>query len=517
MARARATTGSRTHPSARRVAASAVAVATALLIGAPAGHAGSPQRARIMSRLGQLPYSSGVLQAMAVHAGLLPKVGSGPGSPAGGTAPTVLANVQANPASDTAPVNEDPITADPKTSGTSTVLLSGGNDYNCPSSGVSAGFYLSTDDGATFVRHCFPDVSTSLYGCGDPAVGFNLGHTAFIGSILGDCFGTGSGSIYVQKNPTPSNPGTWTAPALAISPPAGGLADKPWLEVDQNSASLHKNRIYISDTQFDTANGSQIAVAHSNNGTSWTTVNVSSHVAFPTVDQFSDLAIGSDGTVYVSYMQCVGNGPTGDCGGTSVKFFVQKSTDGGTTWTPAVQVATAKLAPDSCNAFYGCVPQTSERLSDIPVIAVDNSTGPNAGHVYVAYYTFATTTKLEVATSADGGATWGTPVNVRSHNNQVFPWLSVSKAGKLGVSYIGSPNTASPSFDAYATTSSDGSTFAGQTKISTASSPWTNDGFGGGFIGDYTGNFWTGRELHACWMSTAGKTVSVDMTGGLST
>ena len=28
---------------------------------------------------------------------------------------------------------------------------------------------------------------------------------------------------------------------------------------------------------------------------------------------------------------------------------------------------------------------------------------------------------------------------------------------------------------------------------------------------------WTGRELHACWMSTAGKTVSVDMTGGLST
>ena len=100
MARARTGNGSRTHPSTRRVAASVVAVATALLIGAPAGHAASPQRARIMSRLGKLRYSSGVLQAMAVHAGLHPRVGSGPGSPAGGTASTVLANVQANPASD---------------------------------------------------------------------------------------------------------------------------------------------------------------------------------------------------------------------------------------------------------------------------------------------------------------------------------------------------------------------------------------------------------------------------------
>jgi hypothetical protein len=56
---------------------------------------------------------------------------------------------------------------------------------------------------------------------------------------------------------------------------------------------------------------------------------------FPTVDQFSDLAIGRDGTVYVSWMRCTANEPTGDCGGTTATSLLSKSTDGGNIWRSA--------------------------------------------------------------------------------------------------------------------------------------------------------------------------------------
>jgi hypothetical protein len=44
---------------------------------------------------------------------------------------------------------------------------------------------------------------------------------------------------------------------------------------------------------------------------------------------------------------------------------------------------------------------------------------------------------------------------------------------------------------------------------------FTNDGFSGTFIGDYTGGIWTGETLHTSW-SDARLAPSVDMTGGVT-
>ena len=63
--------------------------------------------------------------------------------------------------------------------------------------------------------------------------------------------------------------------------------------------------------------------------------------------------------------------------------------------------------------------------------------------------------------------------------------------------------------------SGDGVIWKGH-KISTVSSNFNSDGFGGGFIGDYTGNIWSSTNLHASWMDTR-TGVSADETGGIAT
>src|SRR5207253_7825246 len=93
-----------------------------------------------------------------------------------------------------------------------------------------------------------------------------------------------------------------------------------------------------------------ITVDHScNGGATWSGPKaVSAQAVFPTVRQFSDLAIGKDGTVYATWIKCVANGGAGDCGGTVATVEYSKSTDGGNTWPSPHTIHTVTFAPDSC-------------------------------------------------------------------------------------------------------------------------------------------------------------------------
>ena len=240
----------------------------------------------------------------------------------------------------------------------------------------------------------------------------------------------------------------------------------------------------------------------------------------PQVDQFSDLAIGNDGTVFVSWMRCTANGPTGDCGGTQATFLLSKSTDGGKTWSTPVTIAAVTLVPDpNACCFFGQLPNTGERVSDIPVIGIDNSSGPHAGNLYAAFYTWTGSFMVvEVATSSNGGSTWGTPVRVTgAPNDEFFPWLSVSSGGLVGVTWLDRRNDPTNlSYEAFAAVSGDGgATFPNLQIASVASNP-NNDGFGGGFMGDYTGNAWnsTGTTLYASWMDSRNRFNMQDEVGG---
>jgi hypothetical protein len=423
--------------------------------------------------------------------------------------PCIVPNVQASEGG--SPVNEDPITENPTRPKD---LLTGGNDYNCGSS--LQGFYASSNGGTTWNHTCM-GVLAGNGGDGDPNVGYNLHGTAFIAGI-----DTPGGNVTEIALETSANNGmTWSAPTVAvtgISPYT--FVDKPWMQIDVTPTSPRKNTIYISSTDFDqTTNNSSIAVGHStNNGATWHNVMVDAQV-FPIIDQFSDLAIGSDGTVYLSWMRCSATGPNGNCGATRAMILFSKSTDGGKTWSAPVTVAMPNLAPDPCGAFYGCLPNTGERVSDVPAMDVDRSGGPFNNRLYMTFYSWTgKKMQVDVAHSATGGATWSHIVRVdaTAANDEFFPWLSLRSNGTVGVTWLDRRlDPSNLSYDSFSTTSTNGGlSFAANTRLSTASSNPNNDGFGGSFMGDYTGNIWDGDTLLTSWMDTRSG-ISQDEVGGL--
>lgn len=487
--------------------ASAVAVAGALV---GAGSAAASSRAGQFRPLPNSPVSGSVLVARALHSGAwtLPARTS--------TQPSVkakrLPNVQASEGGQ--PVNEDPIVANPTNP---SQLESGGNDYNCP---TLQGFYNSSNKGSTWSHYCMAAISGAS-GEGDPTVGYDLNGNAYIGGIqTGGA--AGSSAIVFQKSS--DNGATWSPTAIAVSPYyAGGLTDKDWMEIDTNASSPYKNCIYISVTQFNgPETAQQITVSHScNGGSTWSAPIAVGPVAnSPTVNQFTDLAVGKDGTVYVSYMTCTATGPTGDCGGTQATMYMSKSTDGGNTWSTPTVITQPNLAPDTCGDYYGTLPNTCERVSDIPVIAVDNSSKATSGNLYVVTYNWTGSfMQVQVSTSTNGGATWTTQaVAPTETHDQFFPWLNVSPGGVVGVTWLDrQADPANLEYNAVAAVSvNGGSSYRGPAKVSTVMSNPNDDGFGGLFMGDYSGNAFDGSgSLYQSWMDTR-TGVSQDETGGFS-
>jgi len=463
------------------------------------------------SPLEKLPYSGGVLMSRAIRAGRV-HLGSNaflspelPPSETCTPAPCVLPNIDIFPSS--APVNEVPVVVNPKNP---KQLMSGANDYNCPN---TQGFYNSNDGGTTWSHFCMQNLSGAS-GLGDPGVGYDLKGNAYITGI------DSTPAIIFQKSK--NNGKTWSAPAIAVTSTLGNLTDKSWLQIDTSPTSRWPNWLYISVTQFASNNNSQISVSHSTNGgTTWTTAAVDSVQVYPNVDQFSDLAITADGTVYVTWQRCTANGPTGDCGGTTATMVFSKSNDGGNTWSKPATIVKAALAPDPNGCcFYGALPVTSfERVSNIPVIAVDNSTGAHKGNLYVAYYKWTgTQMKMMVATSKNGGTTWTSKAVAppSAKGDQFFQWLNVSRKGVVGVSWDDRRNDATDTnYESFAAFSTNGGvSFTKNVKLSAKPSNPNNDGFGGGFLGDYSGNFWAGvNTLYVTYTDTS-TGVDQDFLGG---
>ncbi len=210
----------------------------------------------------------------------------------------------------------------------------------------------------------------------------------------------------------------------------------------------------------------------------------------------------------------------GDCGGTNAAFYISKSTDGGNHWSTPLKFASANLAPDTRGCYYGCLPNTGERVSDIPAIGSNNnSNSPRFNHLYVVIYNWTGTFMQVEVTSSANGTTWNTPVAVApksDKHDQFFPWLTVSKKGLVGVTWLDRRNDPSNlSYEEYGAISKNGTRFPTNYQIATTPSNPNNDGFSGTFMGDYTGNVWSGKTLYASWMDTRNGTNCQDYVGGV--
>lgn len=494
---------------------------TALLAGIPAVAAlglMSPATAGATGKpvLEKLPYSGSVLVARAIRAGaihlpanqphgaakIFPALNCKPG-------PCVLPDVDADAGTAKA-VDETPIAVNPLNG---KQLISGGNDYACTASGYR-GFWTSNSGGSKWAGACGKTYKNSG-GDGDPIVGYDLNGNVFQGGI--DNYNGGSISLTSSSD----NGNTWNSPVLVLNK-SGYFTDKPWLQVDTNANSPNKNDLYISNTMFGSNSATTIYVSHSTDGgATWTNVAASPTASLPHINQFSDLAIGADGTVYLTYMDCPGGSSTGDCGGTTATMYIQKSTDGGNTWSSQVAIGTAALAPDTCGDYYGTLPNTCVRLSNIPSIGIDNSGGTRNGQLYVTDYNWnGANVVVQVTSSTDGGTTWSAPVPVGdsgAKNDQFFPWLTVDASGNVGVSWFDRRNdTNNINYEEFGTWSKDGgNTFATNLQLADQTSNPNNDGVCGCFIGDYSGNAWDGKKLYASWTDTRNGHYAQLYVGGL--
>lgn len=100
-------------------------------------------------------------------------------------------------------------------------------------------------------------------------------------------------------------------------------------------------------------------------------------------------------------------------------FYVFKSTDGGVTWGPPLEV----------------IDQYPDVFEDKEFIACDRTGGAYAGNLYVAWARFGWSTTIEFRRSTNGGEHWGETVRVSDQSSVQFPIPVVGRDGEVYVAW----------------------------------------------------------------------------------
>ena len=265
----------------------------------------------------------------------------------------VKANLAPIPASDAISVcganlrqqNEPTSAVDPTTPN---VITSGSNDY-CTvqlAGGTWAGFYRSTDYGQTWTDSLLPGYPTDnsaeglasplhqqgISNAGDPVQAWDLQGRVF---YMGNAFNRvapQNGAVWVATYDRDATHYVRTKIVAKGTPaPAGVFNDKTAIEVDRGINSPHQGNVYAAFSVFQGNGNNEIKLVRStNHGVTFSNPIRISEGSLG--NQFADIAVTSNGTVYISWNGTVGSRATGH----DAMVFV-KSVDGGLHFTkPAV-------------------------------------------------------------------------------------------------------------------------------------------------------------------------------------
>lgn len=432
-----------------------------------------------------------------------------------------------------------------------------------------SGTYFSNDGGQTWccastdpahIGTLIPGVNHLVGGPyeagGDPALAFDSRGTAFYAGLGFD--------RTAPPNTVAVNTGTFDGSGkLAWSPPVfinpttspSILNDKEWIAADWHASSAFRDRVYVSWTRFifNPQNGSYVqspiffAYSADHGATFSAPAKISGNVLY---DQGSRPIVGYDGTVYVIFE-----------GATRLSTldaqWIVKSTDGGVTWSKPTKIADVQDVISPANTVY--------RDDSFPA----GDAAPN-GDLYVAWSTQLSDASgglcptrtnngchlvAVYSKSTDGGATWSAPVPIfpaldasartaigypvtqpdgstlnapaaRRVDTQ-WPGVAISQSGRVYMSAyaadVVSPwqtcASAPPPPEGRINCNTLGDYIhnarldyhvanigtGGTQKVSTHPIN-TRNGFGGGFIGDYTGlAVGSDNVFHALWTDTNNK------------
>lgn len=367
------------------------------------------------------------------------------------------------------PQNETTIVASPANPQR---LVGGWNDYFAvnPGQNTVIGYGWSADGGQTWQssRVNFTTLPTNQ-STGDPAVAADSQGNFYMAILAYS--GTGSG-ILVSKS---SDGGATFAEPVRLD--NGG--DKEYITVDPAN-----DNIYVV-WENGSAVGQAIYFSRSvDRGLTYTPrLQISNGQS---TGNGAVPVVGPDGEIYVVW------------GNFSTRLYFDRSLDQGATW-----LATEKLPIPSTVKPRDPL-QGGFRNPLIPALAVDRSTGPHRGRVYVVWADQRYgDPDILLVWSDDRGDTWSSPVRVNddvlgNDADQFFPWVAVDDGGAVQVTFLdrrGDPNGLLFTMQ-LATSTDGGQTFGPNVRVSDGQYGPSNFGF----LGDYTGSAVSAAgKLHPLW------------------
>jgi hypothetical protein len=484
--------------------------------------------------------------------------------------------------------NETAIAADPNHPDH---LVAASNDYLRGDS--TCGAHFSSNGGARWEDSIIPNGFTrgAAFGGvarqywqsgGDPSVAWDSrGNTYYSCQTFMRGAGTTnnpdqSSAVYVFRS-TLNGGASWNFPARPVvefNDVAGTgccLEDKPYMTVDNTKGSPFQDRIYVTWTEF-LGDGSayiwesnssdfgetfsaKVLVSGNNTTLCTNTFGAGTPQGNCNENQFSDPFTGSDGNLYVVFVN-FNNTPTGSDNRNQI--LLAKSTDGGASFSLPVKVADYYDLPD-CATYQGgqnpgraCVPEKGSNMNSVfratnyPAGGVNPTNSKQIAVTFGSYINVdsqepkckpdglaadgnnkfigvktagACNNKILLSVSKDGGATFtGTTTDPRAlttvnqekgqaKTDQWWQWAAFNKNGKLAVSYYDRQyenDETTGNMDFSLSGSKDLTTFA--TKRATSSSMPLPTQFPNGngnsvFFGDYTG-LAVGEGAHPLWMDT---------------
>jgi hypothetical protein len=355
---------------------------------------------------------------------------------------------------------------------------------------ISEGVYVSTDAGASWYGSDTCKGNPINFHGGDPGIAIS-GNGNFIITRLGRQPFDGLYSHYSTDNGV-----TWSN-QITIST---DLLERATTQSDHDQSSPYYGRTYAAWVKFTPPYPISLSYT-SNNGISWTPQLQINNP--PQRSYGGDLVVGLGGKVNVTWSGVQNTSPF-----TEVYAGYAYSTNGGQSFNVTENAF-------NMNGIQGFLPEKNGiRVNGLPRIAVDNTSGPRSGWLYIV------TTQKNLAPagtdpdiilnrSTDGGQTWqpGIRVNQDPLNDgkiQYFPAVHVDDGGGLNIIYYDDRTTTSDSSSVFLSRSTDGGNTFHDFKISDHNfEPRPVSGGGQGYQGDNISLTSLGDILWATWMDNS--------------
>jgi Bacterial Ig domain len=351
--------------------------------------------------------------------------------------------------------------------------------------GTGQRMHFSTDGGSTWSAAAALPLGAT---CCDPTVDWSADGTKAYTATLGGCGAVCN--VWVYRSDDLGQ--TWNG-LESVTPgdprrelTASNTSDKEFIHVDKHPSSPFKDNVYVT---WHDSNVLKFSRSTDFANTFSANLTISSGTTESGIG--SDITTDKSGNVY--YFWPAFN---------SQRILVRKSTNGGVSFAPTVQVATTQ------DGFDFPIPSMETRRAFIYVAAdADLTDGTFANSIYAAWTdTTAAASgtpannhaRIQVGFSRDGGATW-TVTTPHSTANQTtvdrfHPWLAVGPDGKVYVLFYDTQrDPARLAVDIFYSISSDGAqTWSAPVRLTSVISPQIDTGFE---WGDYNGLDVVGSQL----------------------